>query len=62
MFVPLTIGGGIRDIENADGSVTSALDVAGEYFRSGADKISIGSDAVLIAEEFIKSGGVKTGR
>jgi imidazole glycerol-phosphate synthase len=30
--------------------------VVSEYFRSGADKISIGSDAVLIAEEYLKSG------
>jgi len=34
----------------------SSLEVAAEYFRSGADKISIGSDAVSAAEEFIKSG------
>ena len=34
----------------------SSLEVAAEYFRSGADKISIGSDAVYAAEEFIKSG------
>ena len=30
-------------------------------FRSGADKISIGSDAVEVAEHFIASGGVKDG-
>lgn len=34
----------------------SSLEVAAEYFRSGADKISIGSDAVYAAEEFMKSG------
>lgn len=34
----------------------SSLEVAAEYFRSGADKISIGSDAVYAAEEFLKSG------
>ena len=34
----------------------SSLEVAAEYFRSGADKISIGSDAVYAAEEFVKSG------
>lgn len=36
----------------------SSLEVAAEYFRSGADKISIGSDAVYAAEEFMKSSGV----
>jgi imidazole glycerol phosphate synthase subunit HisF len=30
--------------------------VASEYFRSGADKISIGSDAVEVAEKFVASG------
>lgn len=60
VFVPLTIGGGIRDSEDPDGTKHSALEVASEYFRSGADKVSIGTDAVLIAEEYIKSG-VKTG-
>ena len=34
----------------------SALEVAAEYFRSGADKISIGSDAVLIALDYLKTG------
>ncbi|MCP4717435.1 MAG: imidazole glycerol phosphate synthase HisHF, partial [Deltaproteobacteria bacterium] len=39
----------------------SSLEVADEYFRSGADKISIGSDAVLIVEEYLKTGK-KTGK
>lgn len=56
VFVPLTIGGGIRDFTDSNGRHYTALDVASEYFRSGADKISIGSDAVTIAEEYIKSG------
>jgi glutamine amidotransferase/cyclase len=56
VFVPLTIGGGIREYTDSTGKYWSALDVASEYFRSGADKISIGSDAVYIVEEFIKSG------
>jgi glutamine amidotransferase/cyclase len=30
--------------------------VAAGYFRSGADKVSIGSDAVFIAEDYLKSG------
>ncbi|MBW1836494.1 MAG: imidazole glycerol phosphate synthase subunit HisF [Deltaproteobacteria bacterium] len=61
VFVPLTIGGGIRDYVDKDGRPYTALEVAAEYFRSGADKISIGSDAVLIAEAFLKTGQA-TGR
>ncbi|KAI8336903.1 hypothetical protein BD560DRAFT_413457 [Blakeslea trispora] len=61
VFAPLTIGGGIRDVTDPDGTVHPAFEVAGEYFRSGADKVSIGSDAVYCAEAFIASGGKKTG-
>ena len=53
IFVPLTVGGGIRDMTDPDGTVHSALDVAAEYFRSGADKVSIGGDAVLAAEAWL---------
>lgn len=56
VFVPLTIGGGIRDFTDCNGRFYSALEVASQYFRSGADKISIGSDAVLIVEEVLKTG------
>ena len=56
VFVPLTIGGGIRDYTDKDGRHYSALEVAAEYFRSGADKVSIGSDAVTIAEAYLKTG------
>ena len=56
VFVPLTIGGGIRDFTDRDGRFYSALEVASQYFRSGADKVSIGSDAVLIVEEVVKTG------
>ncbi len=56
VFVPLTIGGGIRDFTDRNGRRYSALEVASEYFRSGADKISIGSDAVLIVEEVLRTG------
>ncbi len=56
VFVPLTIGGGIREFTDADGRHYSALDVAAEYFRSGADKISIGSDAVYAVEDFLQTG------
>lgn len=60
VFVPLTIGGGIRDYTDNNGTRYSALDVAARYFRSGADKISIGSDAVYIVEDYLKTG-IKTG-
>jgi glutamine amidotransferase/cyclase len=61
VFVPLTIGGGIRDYTDKVGRSYTALEVASKYFRSGADKVSIGSDAVLIAEAYLKTGR-KTGR
>uniref|UniRef100_A0A803LHR7 Glutamine amidotransferase domain-containing protein n=1 Tax=Chenopodium quinoa TaxID=63459 RepID=A0A803LHR7_CHEQI len=61
VFVPLTVGGGIRDFTDANGRHYTSLEVASEYFRSGADKISIGSDAVYAAEEYLLSG-VKSGR
>lgn len=56
VFVPLTVGGGIRDTVDSDGTEVSALEVAALYFKSGADKVSIGSDAVLAAEEYYASG------
>ncbi len=55
-FVPLTIGGGIRAFTDAAGCSYSALDVAAEYFRSGADKVSIGSDAVEAVEQYLARG------
>ncbi|KAL3636965.1 Imidazole glycerol phosphate synthase hisHF, chloroplastic [Castilleja foliolosa] len=61
IFVPLTVGGGIRDFTDANGRYYSSLEVASEYFRSGADKVSIGSDAVIAAEEYLKTK-VKTGK
>ncbi|KAL1914310.1 uncharacterized protein VTP21DRAFT_9003 [Calcarisporiella thermophila] len=61
VFVPLTIGGGIRDVIDPDGTKHPALEVAAEYFRSGADKVSIGSDAVYAAEEYWNRGGKPTG-
>ena len=57
VFVPLTIGGGIRAFTDAEGRDYSALDVAAEYFASGADKISIGSDAVATVEQVLAQGG-----
>lgn len=56
VFVPLTVGGGIRDVTDPDGTVVPALEVASMYFRSGADKVSIGSDAVVAAERYIANG------
>ncbi len=61
VFVPLTIGGGIREFTDSQGKYYTSLDVASEYFRSGADKISIGSDAVYTVEEYLKTGE-KTGK
>ncbi|KAI9136823.1 hypothetical protein BKA69DRAFT_96236 [Paraphysoderma sedebokerense] len=63
VFVPLTIGGGIRDIVEPESGIIkhTALEIAGEYFRSGADKVSIGSDAVFAAERFIANKQILTG-
>ena len=61
VFVPLTIGGGIRDFVDRHGKHSSALDVATAYFRAGADKISIGSDAVDIVLKYLRTGQ-KTGQ
>jgi glutamine amidotransferase/cyclase len=56
VFVPLTIGGGIREFTDSEGTSYTSLDVASAYFRSGADKVSIGSDAVYAVEEYLKTG------
>ena len=61
VFVPLTIGGGIREIVDTDGTEVSALEVATLYFKSGADKVSIGSDAVIAAEEYFAKGKLLSG-
>jgi glutamine amidotransferase/cyclase len=61
VFVPLTIGGGIRDYTDSNGRKWTALEVADAYFRGGADKVSIGSDAVYIAEEFYKNNETGNG-
>ncbi|GAA6015894.1 hypothetical protein JCM11491_007228 [Sporobolomyces phaffii] len=62
VFVPLTIGGGIKDTIDPDGQARSALEVAGTYFRCGADKVSIGSDAVFAVEQLFANGNVPTGK
>ncbi len=56
VFVPLTIGGGIREFTDSEGVSYTSLDVASAYFRSGADKVSIGSDAVYAVEDYLKTG------
>ena len=56
VFVPLTIGGGIQEFTDSNGKHYNALDVASRYFRAGADKISIGSNAVVVAEQFLQTG------
>jgi glutamine amidotransferase/cyclase len=62
IFVPLTVGGGIRSYTDPDsGQTWSGLEVASRYFRAGADKISLGSDSVFAAEAYVASGGVKKG-
>jgi glutamine amidotransferase/cyclase len=62
VFVPLTIGGGIRDTTDTDGTKVSALEIATMYFKSGADKVSIGSDAVTAAEEYYAAGKKLSGK
>jgi len=54
VFVPITIGGGVRGYERADGIKVDALQVASAYFRAGADKVSIGSDAVYAAQRWLQ--------
>jgi len=61
IFVPLCIGGGIRDYTDSAGKFHSALEVAAAYFRAGADKISISSDAVFAAEGYYAAGKRKQG-
>ncbi|RLV89894.1 1-phosphatidylinositol 45-bisphosphate phosphodiesterase 1 [Spathaspora sp. JA1] len=62
IFVPLTVGGGIKDmIDPETGEKVPAVKVADLYFRSGADKVSIGSDAVIIAENYYQNNKQKTG-
>lgn len=63
VFVPLTIGGGIRDtLDPETGRTVPALEVATLYFKSGADKVSIGSDAVVAAEQYYANGRKLSGK
>ena len=61
VFVPLTIGGGIKDSVDPDGTKHTALEVAGLYFRAGADKVSIGSEAVYAVERLRANGNQPDG-
>lgn len=54
--ITVQIGGGIRSYTDSRGVTYTALDVASRYFRAGADKISIGSDAVAAAEAWYAAG------
>mmetsp|Transcript_116454 Transcript_116454/g.301811 ORF Transcript_116454/g.301811 Transcript_116454/m.301811 type:complete len:570 (+) Transcript_116454:36-1745(+) len=56
VFVPLTVGGGIRSYVDKDGKKYSSLEVADAYFRAGADKVSIGSDSVEAAVAYYAGG------
>ena len=62
VFVPLTIGGGIKDTVDTDGTRIPALDVATMYFKSGADKVSVGSDSVFAAEDYYNAGEKLSGK
>jgi imidazole glycerol-phosphate synthase len=62
VFVPLTVGGGIRDTTDANGTTVSALEIATMYFKSGADKVSIGSEAVIAAEQYYAAGSKLSGK
>ncbi|CCU75623.1 unnamed protein product [Blumeria hordei] len=62
VFVPLTIGGGIKDTTDSEGRKVSALEIAKMYFQSGADKVSIGSDAVTAAENYYAAGKKLSGK
>ncbi|KAF7310856.1 Imidazole glycerol phosphate synthase hisHF [Mycena chlorophos] len=61
LFIPLTIGGGIKDTIDPDGTSHSALEVASAYFRAGADKVSIGSEAVYAVERLRARDNVPDG-
>eukprot|EP00930_Biecheleria_cincta_P042822 TRINITY_DN29461_c0_g1_i1.p1 TRINITY_DN29461_c0_g1~~TRINITY_DN29461_c0_g1_i1.p1 ORF type:complete len:564 (-),score=115.99 TRINITY_DN29461_c0_g1_i1:28-1719(-) len=61
VFVPLTVGGGIRSYVDDSGKAYSALEVADAYFRAGADKVSIGSDAVEAAQAYYAAGKTASG-
>ncbi|PSK36841.1 imidazoleglycerol phosphate synthase, cyclase subunit [Candidozyma pseudohaemuli] len=62
IFVPLTVGGGIKDMRDpVSQEMVPALKVAELYFASGADKVSLGSEAVTIAEQYYQADKIKSG-
>ncbi|KAF8202862.1 hypothetical protein BJ912DRAFT_942148 [Pholiota molesta] len=61
IFVPLTIGGGIKDSVDPDGTPRPAREVAAAYFRAGADKVSVGSEAVYAVERLRAAGYARDG-
>ena len=61
IFIPLTVGGGIKDtLDPVTNRLVPAVEIANLYFRSGADKVSIGGDAVLAAEQYWASADPDT--
>ncbi|GMI49227.1 hypothetical protein TrCOL_g4720 [Triparma columacea] len=56
VFVPMTVGGGIRDFTDEHGKLWKGWQVADRYFRAGADKVSIGSDSVTAVERLRDEG------
>ena len=61
VFVPMTVGGGIRDFKDSSGKTWKGWQVADRYFRAGADKVSIGSDSVSAVERLRDNGWSKEG-
>ena len=49
-------------VADDDPDMPDALEVAAAYFKAGADKVSIGSDAVYVAEQYYANDKKKDGR
>ncbi|AMD21319.1 HER040Cp [Eremothecium sinecaudum] len=63
VFVPLVVGGGIKDtLDKETGEMIPALKIASKYFMSGADKVSIASDAVKASQRYYELGGLTDGK
>ena len=45
-----------------DSMLHSALEVSGAYFRAGADKVSIGSEAIYAVERMLANDGCSDGK
>jgi glutamine amidotransferase/cyclase len=61
VYVPLTVGGGIRAYTDGTGKTSSAVEVADAYFRAGADKVSIGTDSIQAARDYYANGRIANG-